>query len=625
LFEPRGFKEDYVTLSHCWGEKHIVTTTKESLTRRKEGIEVSLLPKTFSDAILITRKLRFRYLWIDSLCIIQDDEADWQLESKKMAKIYENSALTISASAAHDAEYGCFFEAGNFGGHSSWAVTVTYDFGISRGGFAKASSSLPHIPVRHPITDDNQFRIRKYYGSKKEKVFSDRGGGNIVAIFRPSTDNPITLHLLPKDRRPEDDAVTSLSTSSGSASGIFIRKQLQHTGFSKTGYCEPEELPLLRRAWAFQERLLSPRVLHYTTSELIWECKTTSKCQCSRILSQRKGGIGVPALLASPQSTPTLKSSFASFFARNPTSQELIYQWTEIVYHYSHKRLSHDADRLPALSGLAQRFFICNLGTYAAGLWEKHLPTQLIWKPWTSERLRTRSLNYTAPTWSWASLNVAIYFLSGIQSGGAMPQSTRIVGTVLEVHCTPSGLDPLGSIVDGYLRVRGQLVEATLEITANNAEAGRKRIQESNTYNSLSGQPSPPYLFRIVNDTLGSEFNFAPDSVSDIDVLTPRQPVFCLLWSVPLELDPAVCNNARHFITILALRPSKRLPGNYERIGLLNRHMKVGIKYYTITPAGSKTVVGDTSRMATTNMDNSPALKILKWFSGVETVDITIV
>lgn len=70
------------------------------------GIPWELLPTTFRDAIQVTKGLGIRYLWIDSLCIIQDDDVDWKEESSKMASIYQNSFLTICATAAPDDEAG---------------------------------------------------------------------------------------------------------------------------------------------------------------------------------------------------------------------------------------------------------------------------------------------------------------------------------------------------------------------------------------------------------------------------------------------------------------------------------------------------------------------------------------
>jgi len=64
----------YIALSHCWGKSQNLTTTTASLESRLKSISWNDLPKTYQDAITVTRKLNLRYVWIDSLCIIQDDE-----------------------------------------------------------------------------------------------------------------------------------------------------------------------------------------------------------------------------------------------------------------------------------------------------------------------------------------------------------------------------------------------------------------------------------------------------------------------------------------------------------------------------------------------------------------------
>jgi hypothetical protein len=71
-------------------------------------MSLSSLPQTFRDAILITRKLGYRYLWIDSLCIIQDSVSDWLVESVKMNEVYSHGVLNISADAATDSREGVF-------------------------------------------------------------------------------------------------------------------------------------------------------------------------------------------------------------------------------------------------------------------------------------------------------------------------------------------------------------------------------------------------------------------------------------------------------------------------------------------------------------------------------------
>jgi hypothetical protein len=98
----------FAALSHCWGMGKHLTTTKSSLVEHKKSIPMPSLPKTFRDAVAVCRFLRIDYLWIDSLCIIQDDARDWEEESQKMGSVYQYAHLVISADAAADSSVGCF-------------------------------------------------------------------------------------------------------------------------------------------------------------------------------------------------------------------------------------------------------------------------------------------------------------------------------------------------------------------------------------------------------------------------------------------------------------------------------------------------------------------------------------
>lgn len=105
-------RSEYLALSHCWGPptKAAVTikTTADTLQQFQTEIPWALLSNTFRDAILITRRLGFQYVWIDSLCIVQGDAQDWAIEAAKMASVYANAFLVIAASGAPNGDGGCF-------------------------------------------------------------------------------------------------------------------------------------------------------------------------------------------------------------------------------------------------------------------------------------------------------------------------------------------------------------------------------------------------------------------------------------------------------------------------------------------------------------------------------------
>jgi hypothetical protein len=73
----------YIALSHRWGnpkEYRKFYTYHSNIEEFKQKIDYHALPKTFQDAVTVTRELAVRYTWMDSLCIVQDDPADWEAE-----------------------------------------------------------------------------------------------------------------------------------------------------------------------------------------------------------------------------------------------------------------------------------------------------------------------------------------------------------------------------------------------------------------------------------------------------------------------------------------------------------------------------------------------------------------
>jgi len=110
LIESRGMRSRYAALSHCWGprNKQPLRTTKATYAQHLAGIAAADLPKTFREATRVAQAVGLRYIWIDSLCIIQDDRADWAAEAPRMGPLYGRAAIVIAASGATDSTQGCF-------------------------------------------------------------------------------------------------------------------------------------------------------------------------------------------------------------------------------------------------------------------------------------------------------------------------------------------------------------------------------------------------------------------------------------------------------------------------------------------------------------------------------------
>ena len=325
LVEPtEAWHGHYLALSHCWGEKPMLTTTTENKVHRMAGIPLDYLPRTFYHAVCFARilhRLQIRYLWIDSLCIIQDDAEDWAVQSSEMAQIYSGAVMTIAASSAEDG---------------------------SAGLFATRSPLSYLVKIEDPVEAGT---VHQVMCTLKQGV---RDMDNIHAMYE-------TLSL-PKD-----------------------------------------QLPLLRRAWTFQERLLSTRTVHFTPLEMLFECKTEMNCQCSSV---PKFSIHRTAFQHTKQNTVSVCGTGGQVGTTSEVETSPAEEWNRLVQVYTQLQLTFYRDIFPALSGLARE--VCRkaeeqgviLGPYCAGLWGNYLPLGLCWGTNSSTRTDDK---YYAPSWSWAS------------------------------------------------------------------------------------------------------------------------------------------------------------------------------------------------------------------------------
>jgi hypothetical protein len=93
----------YTTLSHRWGSSPPLQLTSETQKMLYDGISTTALPLLFRDVIDLVMRLGFQYLWIDTLCIQQDDHDDWESQATRMHLVFAFSSLNVSAcSALHD-------------------------------------------------------------------------------------------------------------------------------------------------------------------------------------------------------------------------------------------------------------------------------------------------------------------------------------------------------------------------------------------------------------------------------------------------------------------------------------------------------------------------------------------
>lgn len=154
-----SFDIEYLALSYAWGSGHnFAKTTASNLVEMTEILPWDDLAKTVRNAIIFTRKLGYRYLWIDALCILQsegpDDQQhkiDWSYEAARFGQYYENATLTIAASGAMSSQQGLFLDrpALEF---DPRPVTLTIN---------KISGSTSHLEV-HPASPSWELSIQNF-------------------------------------------------------------------------------------------------------------------------------------------------------------------------------------------------------------------------------------------------------------------------------------------------------------------------------------------------------------------------------------------------------------------------------------------------------------------------------
>jgi hypothetical protein len=325
IIESERLVGSYVALSHCWGstEDTFSTTTRNISERKTLGLKLSQLPLNFRDAISFTRRLGYEYLWIDSLCIIQQDLQDWRHEAGRMAGYYESATVTFAIADAINCHVGFL------------------------------GSRRRHYSPPIPGKDSELYVLRQ---------------------------------------TPPGDDDLDLNSCIG------------------------------KRAWTLQERLLSPRVIHFTQGQVVWHCRNSRWAE---------------GYIDDLRSDLTWWDSWSHQIGRyiyqtervavNPTRnivniERAAKAWYGCVSEFSTRRLTRASDKLAAIAGLADALGRSELGQYMAGLWEHDLFRGLAWNRLglagrsgtqiTRKAARTLTareyeppLEYRAPSWSWAAVN----------------------------------------------------------------------------------------------------------------------------------------------------------------------------------------------------------------------------
>jgi len=432
IYQSRGEIENYACLSHCWGKIKIIQTTLSTLKGYEEELPWEDLSLTFQEAISVAFRLGYKYIWIDSLCIVQDDKKDWRHEGSRMSQIYAGAHLTIAATASSDGSGGCF---------------------------------------------------RRY------KTHS------LTQISYPAAD--------------------------GSELKLGIRLGVEDTRWHYS------RLPLFGRAWAFQELLLSNRVLHCLEKELLWECRTKTTFQ----LFTHESSIRRLSHTHSP-------SSLTEILSKNET--EIANRWSSIVRLYSGHQLTNEEDIFPALQGISKHMSEHINSPYIAGLWEINIIQGLLWYAQSP----VRPQKWRAPSWSWASMACAVTWdRTAWSPRGFTPFASHVTSQI-----KPVDLDEFGQLESGMITLRGRCFR--------NREEGVFCTDGVRRTGNIAYNKRPSWMNHIYD--YFQDCNRFDGIRPHSEPLIPGQRAKTVLMGT--------CRSTYHF---LILRPVPMLYGTYERFAYM--------------------------------------------------------
>lgn len=334
-------------LSFQWGNALPLRTTKENIREFMLSVSFDSLPKTLREAATLTVDLGYEHIWIDALCIIQDDSDDWNIEGSKMHYIYQGAALTISAAAGKDCAAGLFPD---------------------------RTAILRSEPVEMAILNRS---------TEKAGIDAAELEDNKIEVFpphyriKPSHKTAVVLQYDMHERLPPH---------------IRARDYLS------------------TRGWVLQERVLAPALVHFASTDTIWECRE----HCVSETGDRSSVVdkyfkGVRTINDVPSGGGVGGTNLEEDGKRNWHRR-----WLNVVVNYTERKLTYPEDKLAAVAGLAR--YVRDKGLesrYLAGHWvDKWFVESLTWyranrdvdelpRPEVADGMKS---SYIAPSWSWASI-----------------------------------------------------------------------------------------------------------------------------------------------------------------------------------------------------------------------------
>ena len=392
----------YATLSHRWPAEPILRTLKDNLARHKVGIDMSALPISFQHAVQVCRRLGIDFLWIDSLCIVQDSLQDWKSESVQMGTYYWNSHVNIAIAQSTEGETGCFRTRDPLGVQP---CTVWMRFPQDRHYRTKPVLLSPYIKGGY----DWRFKQSSILDARawvlQERLLAPR-----TLFFGEHQMFFSCLTMEASEARPHGELLSVKLESN------LLIQEFQHT------------LRVAALTRLLENLQKAPRWM--MSKNRLQDKRERNRADVTDLLQSIR--------LDDPQNL-----------------RETYDEWYSLVEEYNCRCMTKETDILPAISGLAAYFQMTLGDRYLAGLWASDLVIGLLWSV-DSGSVRTVETKGT-PSWSWASLRtdtLTMWYL------GPDTEVARFISLLeAETICDPGDL--FGTVRTGWIKFDGYLKLAT--------------------------------------------------------------------------------------------------------------------------------------------------------------------
>jgi len=545
----------YVALSYCWGtnKHHWTTTTMSNIERHRKWISALAMPRTIAEAVQVTRLLGFQYIWVDALCIIQDDAEDWMAEAARMGNIYSTAELVISANVTNDCTRPTAgFQTAGIAYQSCFSLEGFFDK-VASGVQWDGSLGDAAFPAPEKFTSKEAVVLRMAH------LHSIAGAG----AYRPLDARGWTCQ-----------------------ESLLGRRMLSLTGFECVWTCDET----VDCECGYSQTVLEGQIPDAKRGQM-WE-STLSYRPVQRIRRATVEG----------QVTDDL-----------PSIATIRNTWRQLVADYTQREITVESDKLVAISGMARVFGkVFSLlsedwdnptPAYLAGIWRDNIHQDLLWfgqrfpqqmatavelgdgtssseptqhqnkvanEPFQAAAARLKSFRdrpakptkYRAPSWSWASSNYCVSWLlditkwdielkGGEHSTSMTPYMTLVRG---QINARP---DDYGAVASGSITAKAPVVEVKrrrIPLSAEDREymaalniRHSPLIQEAATpesqasVNKAISQTADKAYYAFVRSHDGLVFDYFPDDEFESKAVARQETYNCLFDSWQKACRTAGC------------------------------------------------------------------------------------